>query len=89
MRLDWLMWFEAMAPSPHSNWFVNLIAKLLLGERDALSLIRTNPFPDRPPRFVRAQYYLYTFTTREEHRQTGLWWNRRLIGTFYGPASLR
>ena len=25
----------------------------------------------------------------EEHRKTGLWWNRTLVNTFYGPASLK
>ena len=26
--------------------------------------------------------------TPAEHRQTGRWWNRQLVGTFYGPAAL-
>src|SRR5262249_59186699 len=34
MRLDWLMWFEAMSPSPQSGWFFNLLAKLLQGDHD-------------------------------------------------------
>jgi hypothetical protein len=89
LRLDWLMWFEAMAPSPQSGWFFNLLGGLLQGDRNTLSLLRTNPFPDHPPRYIRAQYYLYKFTTPDEHRTSGLWWNRQLVGTFYGPASLR
>jgi hypothetical protein len=89
LRLDWLMWFEAMAPSPHSTWFYNLLRALLEGDRATLTLLRTNPFQDSPPRFVRAQYYRYQFTTPEERRSTGRWWNRQLVGTFYGPASLR
>jgi hypothetical protein len=88
LRLDWLMWFEAMAPSPQSPWFFNLLARLLQGDRPALTLLRTNPFPDAPPRFVRAQYYRYRFTTVDEHRESGRWWNRELIGTYYGPVSL-
>jgi len=89
MRLDWLMWFEAMAPAPHSGWFFNLLGGLLQGDRNTLSLLRANPFPDAPPRYIRAQYYLYKFTTPDEHHKSGLWWNRQLVGTFYGPASLR
>jgi hypothetical protein len=88
MRLDWLMWFEAMAPSPQSGWFFNLLGSLLQGDRDTLNLLRTNPFPSVRPRYIRAQYYLYKFTTPDEHRKSGLWWNRQLIGTFYGPASV-
>ncbi len=89
LRLDWLMWFESMAPGPQSDWFFNLLAGILRGDRQTLGLLRTNPFAAVPPHFVRAQYYLYKFTTPEEHRQTGLWWNRRLVGTFYGPVALR
>jgi hypothetical protein len=88
MRLDWLMWFEAMAPAPHSAWFFNLVGGLLRGDRNTLGLLRTNPFPNGPPRYIRAQYYLYKFTTPEERRQSGRWWTRQLIGTFYGPVSL-
>jgi len=85
LRLDWLMWFEAMSPSPHSGWFFNLLAKLLEGDRATLSLLRTNPFPDAPPRYIRAQYYRFVFTTPDEHRASGLWWNRQFV-TEYFPA---
>jgi hypothetical protein len=88
MRLDWLMWFESMAPVPQSGWFFNLLAGLLRGDPQTLGLLRTNPFPQEPPRYVRAEYFLYKFTTPEERKQTGRWWNRKLIGGFYGPASL-
>ena len=86
LRLDWLMWFEAMASRPQSEWFFNLLESLQQGDQQTLTLLRTNPFPGAPPRHVRAQYYLYRFTTPEEHRQDGLWWNRRLVGTFFGPV---
>ena len=82
------MWFEAMAPSPRSGWFFNLLGELLHGDADTLSLLRINPFPGAPPRYVRAQDHLYKFTTPDEHRDSGRWWNRQLIGTFYGPVSL-
>src|SRR3954463_920292 len=39
LRLDWLMWFEAMAPSPRSPWFFSLLAKLLQGDRATLGLL--------------------------------------------------
>jgi hypothetical protein len=88
LRLGWLMWFEAMAPEPTSRWFVNLVAGILRGDRGTLSLLSRNPFPDAPPRFVRAQYYRYRFTSPDEHRRTGLWWDRTLVKTFLGPVSL-
>jgi len=88
LRLDWLMWFEAMTPSPQSGWFFNLLAGLLRGDRGTLSLLRTNPFPDASPRYVRAQYYRYRFTTAAERRATGDWWRRELVRTFHEPVSL-
>jgi hypothetical protein len=89
MRLDWLMWFESMAPAPQSGWFFNLLVGILRGDPQTLGLLRTNPFPARPPRYLRALYYRYTFTTPDEHRTTGRWWNRELVGTFYGPVALQ
>jgi hypothetical protein len=88
MRLDWLMWFESMAPVPQSGWFFNLLAGLLRGDAQTLGLLRTNPFSQSPPRYVRAEYFLYRFTTPEERRESGRWWNRQLVGSFYGPVSL-
>jgi hypothetical protein len=89
LRLDWLMWFAAFSTPAEHPWFTALVAKLLEGDAGVLSLLRTNPFPDRPPRFVRAQYYEYHFTSSEERRRTGRWWNRQLIGTYFLPASLK
>jgi len=89
LRLDWLMWFAAFSTPAEHPWFTALLTKLLEGDADTLSLLRTNPFPDRPPRFVRAQYYEYHFTTREERRASGRWWNRQLVGTYFSPVSLK
>lgn len=88
LRLDWLMWFAAMSPSPEDPWFFHLIERLLEGDRATLGLMGGNPFPDRPPRFIRAQYYEYTFTTPEERKKTGRWWNRQLLSTYLRPVSL-
>jgi hypothetical protein len=88
LRLGWLMWFEAMSPQPSSRWFVNLMMAVLHGDRETLGLFSKNPFPDHPPRYVRAEYFQYHFTTPGERRRTGAWWNRRLVDTFWGPLSL-
>jgi len=85
LRLDWLMWFEAFAPQPQDQWFITLLQQLLRGDPATVSLLHTNPFPDHPPRFLRARYYRYWFTTPEERRRTGRWWNRQLAGE-YVPA---
>jgi hypothetical protein len=88
LRLDWLMWFAAMSSYQQYPWFVNLVAKFLQGDREVLSLIRSNPFPNRPPRYVRATLYEYHFTTPEEHKKTGAWWKRTEAGSYFPAVSL-
>ncbi|WP_433625423.1 lipase maturation factor family protein [Halomicrococcus sp. NG-SE-24] len=87
-RLGWQLWFAAMSPSPRRHpWFVNLLAKLLDGDDGVESLLREDPFPDDPPEHVRAVRYRYEFTTPEERSETGCWWNRERVGTYFGPVS--
>jgi hypothetical protein len=89
LRLDWLMWFAAMSSPMYHEWFVPLVAKLLENDPATLRLLRENPFPDRPPRFVRARLYLYRFTTPKERRESGAWWHRTLIGEYLPAMTLR
>jgi len=88
LRLDWLMWFAAMGSYQDYPWFVNFVAKLLEGDKPVLSLLRVNPFPSRPPRYVRAQLYEYHFTTTDERRKTGAWWKRSLTASYFPAVSL-
>jgi hypothetical protein len=85
LRLDWLMWFAAMSSARDYPWFPQLLLKLLQGDAATIGLLRGNPFPDHPPRWIRAQLYLYHFTSPDEHRSSGRWWNRELAGP-YLPA---
>jgi hypothetical protein len=80
-RLDWQMWFAALGSPP--SWFVAFLARLLEGSPDVLKLLKANPFPDRPPRYVRALLYRYRMTDLETKRRTGAWWQRELIGTYF------
>ena len=89
MRLDWLMWFAAMGSAQDEPWFSELMVKLLQGQPDVIGLLARNPFPDHPPKWIRARLYRYTFTTRAEHATTGRWWNRQLIGEYFPAVSLR
>ncbi len=88
LRLDWLMWFAAMSSYQDYPWFVNFVAKLLQGDSATLSLLRKNPFPDKPPRYIRALLYEYHFTTGEERKRTGAWWKRTLTGAYFPAVSL-
>jgi hypothetical protein len=88
LRLDWLMWFAAM-PSPYVDpWFIRLVQRLLEADPATLGLLQGNPFPDGPPRQVRALHYRYHFSTPAERRRTGQWWERQLSGTYFPAVSL-
>ncbi len=84
-RLDWQMWFAALSNYRQNLWFVRFASRLLEGSPEVAALLEKNPFPDHPPRYVRAIVYEYTFSTMAEHRQTGVWWDRKPLGT-YLPA---
>jgi hypothetical protein len=89
LRLDWLMWFAAMGGPYSYPWFIVLIVRLLEGDVPTLKLLRRNPFPDGPPRYVRALLYRYRFTSPKERRETGAWWNRTLVGLYLPAMRLR
>jgi hypothetical protein len=89
LRLDWLMWFAAMSSAQDYPWFPQLLLKLLEGDRPTVGLLRVNPFPDRPPRWIRAQLYLYRFTTPDERKATGRWWNRELAAPYFPVVRLQ
>jgi hypothetical protein len=88
-RLDWLMWFIPLSPAYAGEWFAMFLLRLLDGDRAILKLLRQNPFPDSPPRFIRARLFHYRFTTWAEWRATGAWWVRRPAGDLVGPIRLR
>ncbi len=88
LRLDWLMWFAAMSSASDYPWFPPLLVKLLEGDTNVLSLFASNPFPEHPPKWIRAQLYLYRFTTPEEHRASGRWWDRELVGAYFPAVKL-
>lgn len=88
LRLDWLMWFAAISPGYAQPWLRPFLQRLLKNDRPTLRLLRHNPFPDSPPRFVRAQLYHYRFTTPAELRRDRAWWHRALIGGYVPPMTL-
>ena len=88
-RLDWQMWFAALGEVRGNPWFVNFCFRLLQGQPDVLALIEKNPFPERPPRFIRARTYDYHFTTPDERGKDGVWWRRDYKGEYCPPLSLQ
>jgi hypothetical protein len=88
-RLDWQMWFAALSSAQQTPWFSGLMLRLLQGSPAVLPLFRYNPFPDHPPKFVRAIVYDYHFTSWGERRLTGAWWTRRYEGTYFPTVSFK
>jgi hypothetical protein len=87
LRLDWLMWFAALSPLYAQQWMRPLLLRLLENDAPTLRLLRRNPFPNLPPRYVRAQLYRYRFTTWRELRHDHAWWHRTLLGEYLPPIA--
>jgi hypothetical protein len=61
-RLDWQMWFAALVEScEEAPWTLDLSRRLLEGSPAVLALLEENPFPTRPPLFLRSTSWEYRF----------------------------
>jgi hypothetical protein len=89
LRLDWLMWFAAISPAYAMPWLGPFVVRLLKNDPATVRLLHRNPFPDSPPRYVRAQFYEYRFTTWRELLRDHAWWHRSLVGEYLPPIALR
>jgi hypothetical protein len=87
-RLDWQLWFAALAPAQRNPWLRRLELALLTGSEPVLDLFSHNPFPGKPPLYVRASLYRYHFSDRETRARTGDWWTREYSGVFMPAAGL-
>src|SRR5258708_37473872 len=81
-RLDWQMWFAALGYFNNNLWFKKFLMRVLEDSPQVLTLLGTNPFPDEPPKFIRAVLYHYRFTTLAERKATGAWWERERRGMY-------
>ncbi len=86
-RLDWQMWFAALDDPQRVPWFSRFLERLLENEPSVTGLLERNPFPDKPPTYVRAEFYEYTYAGNDQ--AAGQWWNRRLAGLYFPKARLR
>ncbi|MGP0075544.1 MAG: lipase maturation factor family protein [Bryobacteraceae bacterium] len=87
-RLDWQMWFAALADYRAAPWFTNFMVRLLQGSPDVVGLLGKNPFPNAPPKYVRAELFDYSFTNFATRRATGDWWARQPRGLYFPEISL-
>jgi len=87
-RLDWQMWFAALDDPRRLFWFSRFLQRVLENEPAVTVLLEKNPFPDKPPVYVRAQFYDYTYASSEE-KAKGLWWDRRSLGLYFPVVHLK
>ncbi|XP_067173727.1 lipase maturation factor 2 [Apteryx mantelli] len=92
-RLDWQMWFAALAHHSSSPWFTSFVYRLLQGKKDVIRLVQADeskyPFSSQPPVYIRAQLYKYWFTDGTEAREGAApWWRRQHVQEFFPTVSL-
>ena len=84
LRLDWQMWFAAMSTPDEYPWTLTLVAKLLYNDPLATGLFAANPFPNKPPLYIRAVLYRYRFA--QPGNPNGQWWTREQVGATWLQA---
>ena len=96
LRLDWMMWFlpfsvsigpEGKLVHSYELWFLKLIVRLLQADQHTLKLLKSSPFQNQSPRYIRALFYHYQYTDSQERNKTGAWWKRELMGEYLPPVT--
>jgi predicted DCC family thiol-disulfide oxidoreductase YuxK len=85
-RLDWQVSFAALQDPRRLLWFSRFIQGLRQNEPAVTALLEKNPFPDKPPVYVRALLYDYNYADSNAKAE-GVWWKRKLLGPYF-PRSL-
>jgi hypothetical protein len=86
-RLDWQMWFAALGTFNENRWMGAVMYRLLVGDREVTGLFLKPPF-SKPPHYMRAELYEYTFASPAERSRTGAVWHREWKSAWFGPVSL-
>ena len=81
-RFDWNLWFASLGEWRENPWVLRCEQLLLTGDPDVERLFASNPFPQSPPKQIRAVLWQYWFTDRATKRATGMWWRREYLGLF-------
>lgn len=81
-RIDWQAWFLPFGEYEGRVWFQNFLLRILEGSAEVVKLLRYNPFPKAPPKYLRAQLYIYEFSDWKTRKETSQWWVRRYIGPY-------
>ena len=82
------MWFAALGTASENPWFSMFMRRLLENSPQVTALLGSNPFPRKPPFFVRALLYDYRYSSPEEKKATGAWWVRQRVGIYFPAITL-
>ncbi len=85
-RLDWQIWFAAFSPPRRQPWIIHLVYKLLKGDKEVKTLLAYDPFPEAPPKFVRASLYRYRYTKLGSGNPA--WWEREREREYLPPLTV-
>jgi len=67
-------------------WTYNLVWKLLHNNRDVVGLFAHNPFPQHPPKYIRA--ILYRYKLAKPGNKQHLFWTRENLGEWMPAMSV-
>jgi len=81
-RLDWQMWFAALGNYQRNPWFVSFCVRIMQDSKPVLDLLKENPFPNKPPQYLRARLFNYEFTNHSEKTTLENWWKREFKGPY-------
>jgi lipase maturation factor 1 len=87
-RLDWQMWFAALSEYKRNPWFIKLVRKLLVNEKDVVNMLKVNPFKDSAPDVIRALYFDYEFNDFQSYLKTKEVWKKTYQGVYLPEVSL-
>jgi hypothetical protein len=88
-RLDWQAWFLPFRDFYSEPWFQSFLMHILKGTPEVLKLLRDNPFAEHPPKYIRSLLYEYKFSTLQEKREKGVWWQRQELSLYSPSMSLK
>ena len=87
-RIDWQIWFTALRDDlRYDQWTQLLFEQIYRQSPPVLALFKRNPFPDRPPEFIRLRRFVYNFT--EPHENSKNWWKRSFDRTILPKTRLK
>jgi hypothetical protein len=88
-RIDWQAWFLPFSDYESQRWFKSFLFHLLKGTPEVLALLRHNPFPHQPPKYIKSVVYDYEWSSAKEKKENGNWWRRTFIGNYSPVLMLR